>query len=320
VDFEIPAHSRPWTFPGAPIYVDFKNADDEVVDSLDPTIYGLFQDPGTSQVIRHGEWEDGIAPPADGATWVWEQRSGFQIVGANDHCDHPHGNYGYTPHDVDRLNCAGQHEHVGIWYYGTDQTAISPGGDISIYRALLPSGRSTRLPAGEYTFDIYTYGYVMRRQFPMFIPTFGAADIEADVIQGGQVRAKIEFFNEGVKTPFNGWVAVEVFDAKGALKGASIYGQAQPNCFTRASDGADGCTGTYHWYEPNYDWQIIPGPSQGTGLNSEPYIYENWENIGTATFLHRAPYCSHLTASGSEQSTLGQPTAFQQKHGPIGKQ
>jgi hypothetical protein len=260
VDFEVPAHSRPWTFPGAEIYVDFMDAKTgKVIDSLDPEIYGLFQDPGTTEL-------------------------GFPIVGARTDCEIPDdvepiavGSYGYTPFDVDNLNCPGQHEHIGVRYYGTDKSADS-AGEISIYRTLLPSGRSTRLPAGEYTYQAYTYGYVMRRSFPFFIPAFGEGDIEADLIQGGQVRVSVEFFNEGIKTNFNGWIAVEVFNAKGLMVGASIYGQAQPNCFTRASNGVDGCPGTYHEYEPQYDWQIIPGPSQGAGLNDPGYNYGNWPN------------------------------------------
>jgi len=35
VDFEIPAHSRPWSFPGAEVYVDFMGADGTIVDRAD---------------------------------------------------------------------------------------------------------------------------------------------------------------------------------------------------------------------------------------------------------------------------------------------
>jgi hypothetical protein len=253
-----------------------------VIDSLDPEIYGLFQDPGTTEL-------------------------GFPIVGGRTDCVIPIpeddgetmavGSYGYTPFDVDNLNCPGQHEHIGVRYYGTDKSADS-AGEISIYRTLLPSGRSTRLPAGEYTYQAYTYGYVMRRSFPFFIPAFGEGDIEADLIQGGQVRVSVEFFNEGIKTNFNGWIAVEVFNAKGLMVGASIYGQAQPNCFTRASNGVDGCPGTYHEYEPLHDWQIIPGPSQGAGLNDPGYNYANWPNDGTlgSTYAASALYPSNSFA------------------------
>jgi len=266
VDFEVPAHSRPWTFPGAEIKVEFMDATSgDVIDTLDPTIYGLFQDPGTTE-------------------------PGYEIIGAADHCRYDGrfvGSYGYTPFDVDNKNCPGQHEHIGVWYYGTDwSSAYGIDGDVDIYETLLADAgsRSTRLPAGEYTYTAYTYGYIMRRSFPMFVPQSGQADIEADMIQGGQVRVGIEFFNENVKTPFNGWIWVEVFNDKGKLVGATIYGQAQPNCYARADNGVDGCTGTYHYYEPEYDWQIVAGPSQGAGLDgtganpARGYIYSNWPN------------------------------------------
>ena len=49
VDFEVPAHSRPWTFPGSEIWVEFKDPSGNTVDTLDPTQYGLIQDAGTTQ-------------------------------------------------------------------------------------------------------------------------------------------------------------------------------------------------------------------------------------------------------------------------------
>lgn len=256
VDFEVPAHSRPWTFPGAPISVDFMDAKtNAVIDSLDPEIYGLFQDPGQ---LTNEAYPGYTIPGAS------------QLVVTGVCTKEP---YGYTPFDVDNLHCAGQHEHIGVRYYGTDQVAPSYGGDAALYKALLPATRSTRLPAGEYTYAAYTYGYIMRRAFPMFIPNFGEADIEADMIQGAQLRVELEFFNEAVQTNFNGWIAVEVFNDKGLLVGASIYGQAQPNCFTRRADALDQCTGTYLEYEGDEDWQIVGGPSQGTGLDATPYTY-----------------------------------------------
>jgi hypothetical protein len=50
VDTEIPAHPRPWLFPGAEIWVNFLDASGTVVASVDPTeysiVYGLVQDNG----------------------------------------------------------------------------------------------------------------------------------------------------------------------------------------------------------------------------------------------------------------------------------
>jgi hypothetical protein len=50
VDSEIPAHMRPWLFPGAEIWISFVDASGNVVASVDPTeyqwAYGLVQDNG----------------------------------------------------------------------------------------------------------------------------------------------------------------------------------------------------------------------------------------------------------------------------------
>jgi hypothetical protein len=50
IDSEIPSHERPWTFPGAEIWVDFLDSSGSVVASIDPTefgaVYGLVQDNG----------------------------------------------------------------------------------------------------------------------------------------------------------------------------------------------------------------------------------------------------------------------------------
>jgi len=229
VDFEVPAHERPWTFPGSEIWVQFMNMAGDVVDTLDPTVYGLIQDAGT------------IVP-------------GFPIVPPA-----AAGVYGVSPFDIDNVHAPGQHSHVGVWYYGTDWASYygGPGGGASLVHALLPGWRSTRMPADEYMYQAYTHAYIMRRSFPMYIPTSGRADIEADLIQGGQIRVLPEFFHEGVKTIFNGWIRVDVLDANGNLVGASIYGQAQPNIYDS----------TYHMYEPYLDWQIVQGPSQAAGFN-----------------------------------------------------
>jgi hypothetical protein len=50
VDSEIPAHPRPWTFPGAEIWINFLDSTGKTVASIDPTeyswVYGLVQDNG----------------------------------------------------------------------------------------------------------------------------------------------------------------------------------------------------------------------------------------------------------------------------------
>lgn len=263
VDFEVPAHSRPWTFPGSEIWVEFISTDTgETIDTLDPTIYGLIQDPGT--VVANG----------------------FRIVG-NDDAD------GVTPFDVDsrvidgdQKALPGMHEHVGVYYYGTDYCTTTIGGGFPIYRALIDT-RSTSLPAGEYTYEAHTHGYVMRRSLPVHIPFAGGADIEADMIQGGQIRVTMDFKHEAVPTDFNGFVAVEVFNANEELVGASIYGQAQPNLFTTSGMGggyldyasfADWSVGSIYGYTPSG----LPEAAQGAGLDS------NYADYPSASFGQRA--------------------------------
>ena len=245
VDFEIPAHSRPWTFPGSEIYVDFKDMSGTVIDSLDPTIYGLFQDPG---------WKNATGVDDEGNNY-WAIRGVLYPAG-----DGTHG-LGWTPYDNDNVNMAGHHEHLWVPYFGTDYCSPTVGGGKSIYRALIDA-RSTRLPAGEYTYEAKTHGYIMRRSFPVQLPQSGVGDIEADMIQGGQIRVTVDFYHEGVPTNFDGFIYAEAYDSAGNFVGASIYGQAQPNLFTRITDG-----GGYLDYNPINDQMVMPGPAQATGLN-----------------------------------------------------
>jgi hypothetical protein len=261
VDFQVPAHSRPWTFPGAEIRFDF--TDTTTGGSTDPywtILYGLIQDPGTVQ------------------------GAGFIIPG------NPFGTDGVTPFDTDNINDAGRHERLSVRYSGIDQCRpgiIGAGKDI--YYALIPWYRSTGLPPGQYTYNVYTHGYVMRRSFPVQVPSEGGADIEADLTQGGQIRVTMDFKNEGVPTDFNGFVRVEVFDANNKLVGASIYGQAEPNVFTRVAGG-----GGYLDYDEAQDWMLasvggytpsgLPEPAQATGFD------ESYDTFPSASHAQRAYY------------------------------
>ena len=248
VDFEVPAHSRPWIFPGSEIWMEFTDAvSGEVIDVLDPTVYGLLQDPG-------------IAIP------------GFPITGA------PPGSFGLTPFDIDNIQVPGQHDHLAVEYYGTDWCSPNSGlgGANALWYALLPSHRSTRLPAGEYIYNVYTHGYVMRRSFPVQVPFAGWADIEADLIQGGQIRVTMEFRHEGRATAFNGFIRVEVFNAANELVGASIYGQAEPNAWTRIgplggsyfnfAPWADWLWGNWGIFNTPFENTYVTGPAEGAGL------------------------------------------------------
>jgi len=251
VDFEVPAHSRPWTFPGSEVYVEFLDTAGTIVDTLDPTIYGLEQDAGTTV-------------------------AGFPIVGA------PAGSFGVTPFDHDNINLPGHHEHLGVTYYGIDWImGLAPIG-FPIYRALIDM-RSTRLPAGEYTFAPHTHGYALRRGFSVQVPAAGGADIEADLIQGGQIRVVINFKHEGVATGFNGFVRVEVLDAAGVLVGASIYGMAEPNVFTQI--GTPG--GGYLPYDTIWtatggalsgDHKVVVGPAQGADFGLPSVTFPSTRN------------------------------------------
>jgi hypothetical protein len=248
VDFEVPAHSRPWTFPGSEIFVEFKDMDGNVVDTLDPTVgYGLIQDPGVT-----ADFPSGFEIPGNEAALG---------LGGDD-------SKGLSPFDVDNVNLAGHHEHLGVWYFGTDwcSPASGFGGLNSIDDCILPWYRSTRLPAGEYTFEAYTHGYVMRRAFPFQVPISGHSDIEADMIQGGQIRVGMSFYHEAVATNFNGFIRVEVFNDAGELVGASIYGQAEPNIYTRAGNG-----GAYFDFEGWASHMIGYDPNDGVPANTEGF-------------------------------------------------
>ena len=280
VDFEVPAHSRPWIFPGSEIYVDFYK-DGKYMDTLAPGVYGLFQDPGM--------WLDGKAVhvtdgKAAGVDWRTKHNpnTGWQIKGVNygDWATY-HWNtglaspwdeafpFGVTPYDIDYANDAGLHEHLGLYYFGTDWAGAGYG--MNIKYPVIGYYRSTSLPPGEYTYEAHTHGYIMRRAFPLQIPLSGLADIEADLIEGGQIRVCMDFYHEGLPIEFNGFVRVEVFNADNKLVGASIYGQAEPNIYKRQTLPAG--YGTYlaydpggtHWYTGD-NTGMTGGPAQAAGL------------------------------------------------------
>jgi len=247
VDFEVPAHSRPWTFPGSEIWVDFINEAGESQDILDPTLYGLIQDAGTTNASL-----------------------GWPIVGALA------GSYGVTPFDVDNLNAAGRHEHLGVYYYGSDYCAYADHFEYALPLDYPLAGyyRSTRLPAGVYTYNAYTHGYIQRRSFAVQVPFSGGANIEADLIQGGQIRVLMDFLHEAVATNFSGFVRVEVFNAAEELVGASIYGQAEPNNFTQVGMG-----GGYLGYQGWADHMVVPGPAQAADFGQ--YNETSPEDVNT---------------------------------------
>jgi hypothetical protein len=270
VDFEVPAHSRPWTFPGSEIWVEFiDHSTGDTVDTLDPTLYGLIQDPGRSNVFVAGTAGNPVG-------------TGFPIVGTLP-ADADHR--GVSPFDIDNdpTHHPGMHQHVGVYYYGSDFCSVTIGGAWPIPFCMMSGWRSTSLPAGDYDIVAHTHGYIMRRHFAVSLPFANGADIEADLIQGGQIRVVIEFKHEGIATPFNGFIRVEVFNSEDTLVGASIYGMASPNAFTWA--GA-----LYTDYNPFIDWQYVRGPSQGADLDH--FLTGVYPSSGVFTSGQRAMWSS----------------------------
>jgi hypothetical protein len=241
VDFEVPAHSRPWTFPGSEIWIAFKDAEGNSITTnpvLDPTLYGLIQDP------------DGV-----------------------------------TPFDIDNVNDVGKHELLQLYYYGSDWCNVAnPFQGNALIRASDGKYRSWFLPAGQVSFDVYTHGYIMRRSFPVQIPFSGAGNIQADLIQGGQIRVLLEFRHEGEVTAFNGFVRVEVFNEAGELVGANVYGQAEPNVYTQTGNG-----GAYLTYQDWADHMVVQGPAAATGFGLGFPSSSGEQRAFTSSVLYGAP-------------------------------
>jgi hypothetical protein len=125
----------------------------------------------------------------------------------------------------------------------------------------------THLAAGTYSYALHTLGYVTRRSFPNAMTLGGGADIQSDLIQGGQIRVFMDWKREATDTHFNGFVRVEVFNDKNELVGASIYGQADVNPLA---------PGSYERYDPSVDhkYSCIDGlkcePAEGAGNDQAP--------------------------------------------------
>jgi hypothetical protein len=213
VDWESPSHPRPWTFPGAEIWVDFVDeSTGEVADSLDPTVWGLVQDDGN------------IGSPY----------------------------YDFPPTSA----CAlpdGSSACLQITWTGNDVVDVADALD-----GTLP----TNIAPGEYNFAVNTFAYLSRRVFPVWVPDGGNGDIQADLIQGGEIAVGVSFTKEDQDVDFNGFVRVEVYDSDGNLKGANIYGQAVASWDTTV----DG-TGSYSHYVPDQDWKLIPCAAEGSNID-----------------------------------------------------
>jgi len=236
VDWQTPAHPRPWTFPGAEISVDILDADGNVVDSLSPDLWGLVQDDGS------------IIDP---------------VTGLNTY---------YARSDDDLVNppFPGEDTQLTVVFTGNDYgvfAGFGPDGGLPIsYIGAYP----THIAPGVYKYALHTLGYVERRVFPNDLSIGGMADIQVDLIQGAQIRVLMDFYKEFANVAFNGWVRVEVFNDAGELVGASIYGMADVNplapgeyapwdpTMVCASPGGPDCL----------EWKIVQEPAEGAGSDA----------------------------------------------------
>jgi hypothetical protein len=297
-DFEVPAHSRPWTFPGSDIWVSFTDSSGTVVDTLAPFWYGLIQDPGASNATGKLHLNA-----------VFDSASGHKIPGVNyaDPAAALWSGYGVSPFDVDNQHQVGRHEHVGVYYYGTDPTSTAAVNFpyVGPYNALTVF-RPTRLEPGEYTYQAYTHGYIMRRSFPVQVPFGGTADIEADLIQGTQIRVYFKFLHEGVNTAFHGFVRMEVFNSAGELVGADIYGQAQTNIFDRAGHG--GAYLDYNWADHQIgsdSYGLYASAAAGFGHLNDTVAFPSasaGQRAYQSAYIYDAPkWLAGLPAAGTNQ-------------------
>jgi hypothetical protein len=262
VDTEVPAHERPWTFPGAEIWINFLDSTGKVVASIDPTeyswVYGLVQDNGNI-----GSPYDAEAACALGMTTCTYLPPGMHGLLTMTWA-------GMNPHPYDVIN-------VGIY--------------------------PTMLPPGQYSMQVYTFGYTMPTSittstafhfYPVSVPDGGKGDIQADLVQGGMVRVELTFQKQLEKVPFNGFARVEVYDSSNKLVGANIYGMAQPNhCDTVTSTCYDPVTstsyvGAYPDYAPGNDFKVVKGSAEGSNTpypdGQRGYLSSVWYGNPSSTW------------------------------------
>ena len=181
--------------------------------------------------------------------------------------------------DVDTVHPIGEHSRLAVKWMGVNPTPID---------VLEGNAYPTSLPPAEYNFQVNTYGYIMRRNFPVWVPEGGNGDIQVDLIQGGMVRVAVDFKKEAVSVPFNGFVRVEVYNNNLELVGANIYGQAQPNyCSTPSAPVTCSYAGNYFDYSGANDFMLVAGPAEGS--NADPdgqrgYDSSQWWGVPALTW------------------------------------
>ena len=184
-----PTTQAPWTFPGAGIRMFLIDELGRVAGMLDPTLYGLIQDAGTTGPAS-------FIPP-----------TAFPIAG---------GQFGVSPFDID-TGPVGWHGLLQVLFTGVDPGPVPALGGIY----------PTRIPEGKYYVNTATLGYIQRRQdISVLIRAGMGNDLKIDLVQGAQIRVETRFKHEDVATVFNGFVRVEVYNQVGTLVGASIYAGA----------------------------------------------------------------------------------------------
>jgi len=250
VDWQAPAHVKPWTFPGAEItftifsgtgeeFIEHAHIGDTETETIDVSIYGIVQDDGT--IGTSYALKDDLYDAVTGL------RSDPRCTITTDTFDYDAClTVKYTGLD-----------YWWAWSYGPD-TALD-----SVY--------STSIPPGQYDYEVHTFGYTTRGArsgYGNILTLGGDADIQVDMIQGGQIRvissAWKTLYTAGV--PFNGWVRVEVYNANDELVGASVYGMADPNPLAIA----DGLLAYAPW-DPTLDFKVVNSePAEGAGNDAAP--------------------------------------------------
>jgi hypothetical protein len=229
LDWQSPSHPRPWLFPGAEIGVDILDMDGNVVEIIDNSVWGIVQDDGS----------------------IGSFYAGYDMTSGDFNLPDPGTGYILT------IPFTGNDFGVS-WAYGPNL-------------ALLPNSAPypTHIAAGQYTYAVHTYGYVERRTFPNQLALGGKADIQVDLIQGGQIRVFMNFYKQhALLAPvqdFDGFVRVEVFNDANELVGASIYGMADVNPLA---------PGAYLPYDSQYDFKKLCSvdgvcePAEGAGSDT----------------------------------------------------
>jgi hypothetical protein len=195
------------------------------------------------------------------------------------------------------------------------------GNDYGVFFGNGPDGYTSTYPTslapGHYDYEVYTYGYVSRGTRSLYGSTLtlgGDADIQVDMIQGGQIRTISTFckttYTDSVN--FNGWMRVEVWDSSNKLVGASIYGQADPNPLAVQAGLL-----AYAPYDSSLDFKKVTGePAEGAGNDAAPEFgfgqRARWSQFfyGNPSATYVGYYASNPVDAHRLAVPAGEDTAF----------